>query len=80
MAATSSRVNLGPYRSDVSVVWDLGPHDFSILRYWLGETPSHVSALSRGFVSAPTASSRGVERTMSANSSMHVGAAIIRVR
>jgi predicted dehydrogenase len=47
---STSRVNLGLHQSDVSVTWDLGPHDFSILRYWLGETPSHVSALSRGFV------------------------------
>ena len=45
-----SRVNLGLHQSDVSVVWDLGPHDFSILRYWLDETPSHVSALSRACV------------------------------
>jgi predicted dehydrogenase len=45
-----SRVNLGLHQSDVSVTWDLGPHDFSILRYWLDETPAHVSALSRGFV------------------------------
>ena len=37
-----SRVNLGLHQSDVSVAWDLGPHDFSILRYWLGETPQHV--------------------------------------
>ncbi len=34
-----SRVNLGLHQSDVSVAWDLGPHDFSILRYWLDETP-----------------------------------------
>jgi predicted dehydrogenase len=45
-----SRVNLGIHQRDVSVVWDLGPHDFSILRYWLGETPTHVSAVSRGCV------------------------------
>ena len=45
-----SRVNLGLHQSDVSVAWDLGPHDFSILRYWLGETPTHVSALSRGCI------------------------------
>jgi predicted dehydrogenase len=44
---STSRVNLGLHQSDVSVAWDLGPHDFSILRYWLGETPRHVSALSR---------------------------------
>ena len=43
---SSSRVNLGLHQADVSVVWDLGPHDFSILRYWLGESPATVSALS----------------------------------
>lgn len=47
---STSRVNLGLHQADVSVAWDLGPHDFSILRYWLGETPAFVSALSRGFV------------------------------
>jgi predicted dehydrogenase len=44
---SSSRVNLGPYRGDVSVVWDLGPHDFSILLYWFGETPVSVQATGR---------------------------------
>ena len=45
-----SRVNLGLHQQDVSVVWDLGPHDFSILRYWLEDVPSHVSAMSRSCV------------------------------
>jgi len=45
-----SRVNLGLHQPDVSVVWDLGPHDFSILRYWLDETPTHVAALARGCI------------------------------
>jgi predicted dehydrogenase len=47
---STSRVNLGLHQSDASVAWDLGPHDFSILRYWLEETPTHVSALSRGCI------------------------------
>jgi predicted dehydrogenase len=47
---STSRVNLGLHQADVSVAWDLGPHDFSILRYWLDETPLHVTALSRGCV------------------------------
>ena len=51
---STSRVNLGLHQSDVSVAWDLGPHDFSILRYWLGETPTHVSALSRGCIMPDT--------------------------
>ncbi len=44
---SSSRVNLGLHQRDVSVVWDLGPHDFSILLHWLGELPSTVRAVGR---------------------------------
>jgi predicted dehydrogenase len=31
----------------VSVVWDLGPHDFSILLYWMDEMPDWVGAVGR---------------------------------
>lgn len=44
---SASRVNLGLHQRDVSVIWDLGPHDFSILRYWLGELPLTVRAIGR---------------------------------
>jgi predicted dehydrogenase len=44
---SSSRVNLGLHQRDVSVVWDLGPHDFSILVHWLGEQPVSVRAVGR---------------------------------
>ena len=44
---SSSRVNLGLHQSDISVVWDLGPHDFSILRFWLEDLPAEVSAMTR---------------------------------
>jgi predicted dehydrogenase len=47
---STSRVNLGLHQADVSVTWDLGPHDFSILSYWLGETPMTVKATTRGCV------------------------------
>jgi predicted dehydrogenase len=47
---STSRVNLGLHQPDVSVAWDLGPHDFSILRYWLDETPRLVSATSRACI------------------------------
>src|SRR5215208_85808 len=47
---SSSRVNLGIHQSDVSIVWDLGPHDFSILRYWLHDLPDRVSAVSRSCI------------------------------
>jgi predicted dehydrogenase len=44
---SSSRVNLGLHQRDISVVWDLGPHDFSILLHWLGEVPVSVRAVGR---------------------------------
>jgi predicted dehydrogenase len=47
---TSSRVNLGLHQHDVSVIWDLAPHDFSILFNWLGEEPVQVSTTGRGCV------------------------------
>ena len=46
---SSSRVNLGIHRH-VSVLWDLAPHDFSILLYWLDELPTWVSAVGRASV------------------------------
>jgi len=47
---SSSRVNLGLHQRDVSVLWDLGPHDFSILLYWLEELPESVRAVGRDSV------------------------------
>ena len=44
---SSSRVNLGIHQRDVSVIWDLGPHDFSILLYWLGCSPTTIRATGR---------------------------------
>ena len=33
----SQRLNLGRIRSDVDALWNLAPHDVSIIQYWLGE-------------------------------------------
>ena len=41
----SVRVNLGLFQSDVSVLWDLAPHDISIICYLLGREPLWVSAI-----------------------------------
>ncbi len=40
----SSRVNLGLHQFDINVIWDLAPHDVSIILYWLGKRPLRVSA------------------------------------
>jgi len=43
----SQRINLGRIRSDVDALWNLAPHDISIIQYWLGD-PEPVSMLRRG--------------------------------
>jgi predicted dehydrogenase len=40
---SSTRVNLGLYQPDVNVVWDLAPHDVSILLFVLGMEPVTVA-------------------------------------
>lgn len=39
-----ARLNLGLYRHDVNVVWDLAPHDVSIANFLLGSSPVVVQA------------------------------------
>ena len=38
------RVNLGLFQTDINVVWDLAPHDISIITYILGESPISVNS------------------------------------
>lgn len=40
----ASRVNLGLFQEDINVVWDLAPHDISIMLYILRSLPLNVSA------------------------------------
>jgi predicted dehydrogenase len=40
----STRINLGLFQHDINVVWDLAPHDFSIMNYLLDKCPVAISA------------------------------------
>jgi len=40
----STRINLGLFQHDINVVWDLAPHDFSIMNYVLDKSPVAISA------------------------------------
>lgn len=40
---SSRRLNLGPIRKDVGSLYDLAPHDISMLLYLLGEKPTNVA-------------------------------------
>jgi len=47
---SASRVNLGLHQKDVSVIWDLAPHDFSSIFFWMDEEPVRISAMGRDYV------------------------------
>jgi len=40
----STRVNLGLFQHDINVIWDLTPHDLSIMDYVVQEKPSAITA------------------------------------
>ena len=40
----SVRINLGLFQHDTNVIWDLAPHDLSIMDYLIGRQPKTVSA------------------------------------
>ncbi len=41
---STQRLNLGLFQNDINVIWDLAPHDISIILYLLGKEPLSVSA------------------------------------
>ena len=41
----SVRINLGLFQHDINVLWDLAPHDLSIMDYLIERQPDSVSAL-----------------------------------
>ncbi len=45
-----TRVNLGIFQHDTNVMWDLAPHDVSILRFILGMSPKKVSVRGGAYV------------------------------
>lgn len=40
----SERINLGLFQKDVNVIWDLAPHDLSIMQFILGKKAKAISA------------------------------------
>jgi len=46
----ATRVNLGLLQPDINVMWDLAPHDISILLHILGSEPFQVSAAGQVYV------------------------------
>ncbi len=49
----TERVNLGLFRSDINVIWDLAPHDISILLYLLGKQPNQIAVQAHAHLQSP---------------------------
>jgi predicted dehydrogenase len=47
----TSRLSLGRYQSDVNVIWDLAPHDISIVSYILDEIPACATVWAHSHIS-----------------------------
>ena len=50
----SVRINLGAFQHDVNVLWDLAPHDVSIMDYLMRGLPDEVSAVAMSHGDSPT--------------------------
>lgn len=47
---SSVRVNLGLFQEDINVIWDLAPHDISILNFLLDSEPVTVSTFAKSYI------------------------------
>jgi predicted dehydrogenase len=48
----SQRLNLGLFQQDINVIWDLAPHDISIILYLLDFEPTAVSAIGTSHINS----------------------------
>jgi predicted dehydrogenase len=46
----SMRINLGLFQHDVNVIWDLAPHDFSIMDFLINEKPVALQASGKAHI------------------------------
>lgn len=46
----SVRVNLGLFQNDVNVIWDLAPHDFSVMDFLIAERPAAIASSGKAHV------------------------------
>ena len=46
----AQRLNLGLFQTDINVLWDLAPHDISIILFLLGKTPEYITAIGAAHV------------------------------
>ena len=66
----SVRINLGLVQSDTNVIWDLAPHDLSIMDYLCAPEPVAVSAIGAAHLHCPHANIAYVTVKFNSNSNL----------
>ena len=70
--AFSRRVQLGIVRQDVDALWNLAPHDISILNYWIDRPVERVAAVGQAFLQRDIADVVFAHLTYSGNVAGHI--------
>lgn len=68
----STRVNLGLFQHDVSVIWDLAVHDLSIIDYLLRDRPVAVSATAMSHIAGQPANVAYLTLFFAGNTIAHI--------
>jgi predicted dehydrogenase len=68
----TERLNLGLFRNDIDVIWDLAPHDVSILNYVLDEEPVSVRVSAHGHLRATIADNAHLDLAYADGSTAHI--------
>jgi predicted dehydrogenase len=68
----TERVNLGLFRNDINVIWDLAPHDISILLYIFGKMPGEVTVQAHAYVQPQIPDVAHVNLTFADNMVAHI--------
>lgn len=68
----TQRLNLGLFRNDIDVIWDLAPHDVSILNYVLGEEPVGVRVSAHGHLRATISDNAHIDLQYANGATAHI--------
>jgi predicted dehydrogenase len=68
----TERLNLGLFRNDIDVIWDLAPHDVSILNYVLGEEPISVRVSAHGHLRAAISDNAHIDLQYANGATAHI--------
>ena len=68
----TERLNLGLFRNDIDVIWDLAPHDISILNYVLGVEPISVRVSAHGHLRAAISDNAHIDLQYANGATAHI--------